>query len=531
MNKEDDGGKGMQIVAVMVMAMAALTGAVSQEITTIQDEASQEEMEYQELFATARSLESAENQILLREEILITEASSQTSLITALSEEQVSIEQKSSTAEEEEFRKDALRAEIDAFYLHGSDLLFMDWSQGMLLQSCYSGGSNSVGSISLLHPQCRAEIVEFSGVDEVSDAIQISFTWDSQSGEESLSHMASFLPLIAEEYDGQFRPYITSCEYWTNCIQIQFPMFPDEALDDGPSYDTGWGAIYKNLGFSHYVEALRQDISWTKANIEFLHNEVDIIGENRDLYYLQWEEHNQNFKHYEQIGYIYDSVGETETRDIFWGLADELVDSMNLNYSLYIENHNEMANIWPPISENKSTLDSLESELIYQDTWLAEKEGQLQTKISEIKSEIDTREELESRQSQIATELSIANEMKRGLIADTLAYQMGFISLDDGTFSSSDSRTEFEDSIHNVSKSKYEEAKEVQEDAVEIREGLESTTQSIMFVSGGNVLFGACGGMLREKRMGYKGGSDRNALMVFGAGILSSVMGLFLYLF
>ena len=66
---------------------------------------------------------------------------------------------------------------------------------------------------------------------------------------------------------------------------------------------------------------------------------------------------------------------------------------------------------------------------------------------------------------------------------------------------------------------------------MEIREGLESTTQSIMFVSGGNVLFGACGGMLKEKRLGYKGGSDRNALMVFGAGILSSLVGLFLYLF
>ena len=531
MSKEDDGGKGMQIVAVMVMAMAALTGAVSQEITKIQDEAAQEEMEYQELFATARALESAENQILLREEILITEASSQTSLITALSEEQVSIEQKSSPAEEEEFRKDALRAEIDAFYLHGSDLLFMDWSQGMLLQSCYSGGSNSLGSISLLHPQCRAEIIEFSGVDDVSDAVQISFTWDSQSGEDSLSQMASFLPLIAEEYDGWYRPYITTCEYWTNCIQIQFPMFADEWLDDDPTYDTGWGAIYKNLGFSHYVETLRQNITSISGNIEFLQNSIYVFGENRDMYRYQWQENSQRYDHYEQIGFIYDSVGEIENRDYYWGLADELVDSMILNLTLYIENDSEIANLLPRIYENSSALELLESDLIRMDSWFADQEGRLQTKISEIKSEIDNREELESRQSQIATELSIASEMRRGLIADTLAYQMGFISLEDGTFSSSDSRAEFEDSIHNVSKSKYEEAKGVQEDAVEIREGLETTTQSIMFVSGGNVLFGACGGMLREKRLGYKGGSDRNALMVFGAGILSSVMGLFLYIF
>jgi hypothetical protein len=262
-----------------------------------------------------------------------------------------------------------------------------------------------------------------------------------------------------------------------------------------------------------------------------LQNNIYVFGENRDLYRLNWEENKQRYDHLEQIGFIYDSVGEIENRDYYWGLADELVDSMNLNWTLYVENDSEINNLLPRIYENSSALELLESQLIWLDSWFADQEGRLQTKISEIKSEIDNREELESRQSQIATELSIASEMKRGLIADTLAYQMGFISLDDGTFSSSDSRAEFEDSIHNVSKSKYEEAKGVQEDAVEIREGLETTTQSIMFVSGGNVLFGACGGMLREKRLGYKGGSDRNALMVFGAGILSSFVGLFLYLF
>ena len=201
MNDESDRGKGMQIVAIMVMVMAALTGAVSQKITGIQDEASQEEMEYQDLFAGARALEATENQVLLREVILLTEANSQSTRITALSSERASIVEQFSGADAEEYWTSILRAEIDTYYLHGSDLLSMDWSQGMLIQSCYSG-SSWASTATGLHPQCRAEVVDFIGTDEVSDAVQLSFTWDEQQGVDSLSQIASFLPLIAEDYDG-----------------------------------------------------------------------------------------------------------------------------------------------------------------------------------------------------------------------------------------------------------------------------------------------------------------------------------------
>ena len=180
MNEESDGGKGMQIVAVMIMVMAALTGAVSQEITKIQDEASQKEMEYQDLFASARALETTENQVLLRDVILLTEANSQESQISALSTEKNLIENQISSMDED-YWTSILRAEIDTYYLQGSDILWMDWSQGLLIQTCYSS-SSWASTATGLHPQCRAEVVDFLGTDEVFTAVQLSFTWDEQQG-------------------------------------------------------------------------------------------------------------------------------------------------------------------------------------------------------------------------------------------------------------------------------------------------------------------------------------------------------------
>jgi hypothetical protein len=522
MNKEDDGGKGMQIVAVMVMAMAALTGAVSQEITSIQDEASQEEMEYQELFATARALEASENQILLREEILITEARSQEARITALNSEREAIEEMFSISEEEDFYTKVIKAEIDAYYIHGSDMLWMDWSEGMLIQSCYSELSTT-----LLNPKCRAEIVEFSGTDVVSDAVQISFTWDSQAGQDRLSIMASYLPLIADDYSGIWEPYIATCNYWTNCIQIQFPLFPLYDAGGDPTYESGWGAIWNNIGYKSYIPKLNQDISFTEGNLSWLTNQRFTSLTTRDVYLGNYQENLLKFDKWDQIGWVYDAVGDTENRDGAWAYADSFQPAIDTNWSLYLDWAIIVDQRTTEIQENNTDLENKKYDLNVESDFLAQKTGLLDNQISVVITETLAREEL----SQIDIQISIADDTRRELIAETLAYQLDFISLDDGDFSSSDSRTEFEDSIHHVSKSKYEEAKEVQEDALEIREGLESTTQSIMFVSGGNVLFGACGGMLREKRLGYKGGSDRNALMVFGAGILSSLAGLFLYLF
>jgi hypothetical protein len=527
MNEESDSGKGMQIVAVMIMVMAALTGAVSQEITKIQDEASQEEMEYQDLFAGARALEATENQVLLRDVILLTEANSQDSQISALSTEKNLIENQISSMEED-YWTSILRAEIDTYYLQGSDLLWMDWSQGLLIQTCYSS-SSWASTATGVHPQCRAEVVDFIGTDEVSTAVQLSFTWDEQQGVDSLSQMVSFLPLIAEDYDGFYEPYMSSCNYWTNCIQIQFPLFSTGGWGD--TYDTGWGAIMQNWGFSSHLWTLEQEIEDTNYFIEFYQEHQREQVNNMTYYWNEYSRSRDDWLHFIQLDALYYALDDIETSNYYWDAANNTQLWMNHWEGLY--ENTLWVNNWTiyMIEENMSTLKSQEENLKDRTDSYTEKEGKRQTSISESKSMIKEREESLSRLDQIDSEMAISIEMKSSLISETVAFQMGFISSNETSIPDRDSKSEFESIVHEESREKYDQAGETKQDALVIREGLESITMSIMFISGGNVLFGASGGMLREKRLGYKGGSARSALLVFAGGCLSSIAGLFLYLF
>ena len=528
MNEESDSGKGMQIVAVMIMVMAALTGAVSQEITKIQDEASQEEMEYQDLFAGARALEATENQVLLRDVILLTEANSQSSQISALSTEKNLIENQISSMDED-YWTSILRAEIDTYYLHGSDLLSMDWSQGMLIQSCYSGGNSVVWYG--LHPQCRAEVVDFIGTDEVSTAVQLSFTWDEQQGVDSLSQMASFLPLIAEDYDGVYKPYMSSCNYWTNCIQIQFPLFTSDEYRSNPAYDTELWAIWKNWGFSYHLTTLNQEIATTNSIIGTFEEYRREEANNMTNYWNEYSRSRDYWLHYLQLSEIFWALDYNASSDYYWDAANISEAEMHQWTGLYEQAAGNSGWATDIIAENKSALRYHEQNLQIQTDWYTKEEGKRQTSTSESKSMIGEREESLSRLNQIDSEMAISIEMKSSLISETAAFQMGFISSNETSIPDRDSKSEFESIVHEESREKYDQAGETKQDAIVIREGLESITMSIMFISGGNVLFGASGGMLREKRLGYKGGSARSALLVFAGGCLSSIAGLFLYLF
>jgi len=529
MNEESGSGKGMQIVSVMIMVMAALTGAVSQEITKIQDEASQEEMEYQDLFAGARALEATENQVLLRDVVLLTEANSQSSQISALSTEKNLIENQISSMDED-YWTSILRAEIDTYYLQGSDLLVMDWSQGLLIQTCYSS-SSWASTATGLHPQCRAEVVDFIGTDEVSTAVQMSFTWDEQQGVDSLSQMASFLPLIAEDYDGYYRPYMSSCNYWTNCIQIQFPLFSSDDYRSDPAYDTGWGAIWQNWGFSYHLPTLNYEIAETNYIIEYYEGFLVEQVNNMTYYWNEYSRNRDHWLHYLQLDALYYALDEIETANYYWDAANNSELDMDIWEGLYEDT--SLLHNWTidRIAENKSTLGGQKDNLQVQTDFHTRIESKMQTSISETKSMIEEREESLSRLNQIDSEMAISIEMKSSLISETAAFKMGFISLDETSIPDRDSKSEFESIVHAESGEQYNQAGESKQDALVIREGLESITMSIMFIAGGNVLFGASGGMLREKRLGYKGGSDRSALLVFAGGCLSSLAGLFLYLF
>jgi hypothetical protein len=508
----------LQVITILIMIMAAVTGAVSQEITGIQDDAASKEAEAQDMFATARALESSENQILLREEILMTEAQSQAALSAAILSEKSSIE-----ADIEElddvYYLSALRSEIDTYYLRGNELFRMEWSEGLLIDTCYTGTDTG------LHSQCQADLVAFEGTDVVNDAVEISFTFDESLGDDaSFNKMISYLRILEYEYDGFYKPYILSNDddYY---VQIQFPLW----YGGSEVYEWGDGLMWQNKGMQFNLE-------WTNGEILDIQYDIDVCETYGD-YYDGWASTHKNnaasaeriWLTNQQIADTYYANGNTSMGDNVSEQADWWHEERNRLMNLSNENKS-VAHEWDTmLYENTTLLDTYQawydSELVYLNTALSD----LEKSIVGTENLIIRYAELSSRANLLEQEIEFSTELKLSLSADTVAYQMGYLSIEDAKFTSNESRIAFENTIHNESDSMYILATASQQEGVSIREGLESITLSILLISMGNVLFGASGGMMQEKRLGYKG-SNRNVLIVFACGCLSSIFGILMFI-
>ena len=514
----NDPKKMMQIVTVLIMAMAAVTGAVSQEITNIQNDAAAKESEAQNMFAESRALEASENQILLREEILMTEAQSQATLASTLMSERSSIGAEVDELEEEYYLS-ALRSEIDTYYLRGSELFRMEWSEGLLIDMCYTGTDAG------LHSQCQADLVFFEGTDVVSDAVQISFTFDESLGDgDPFNKMLPYLLMLENEYDGFYQPLIssTNSNYY---LQIQFPLF----YSGSEVFESGDGLMWQN-------EGLQFNLEWTNSQILDIKADIDICESYYD-YYFGWKEtHKFNAEREEALWLAHAAMAESwyaagheEGGDNYTEVALEYLASRNDLMNQSNEN-STIAHGWAVrLLENTTALDThqawFDSEQIYLDSALSD----LEKSIADTEALVSRYSELTTRSSQLDLEIELSTELKLELSKDTAAYQLGYLSLEDARFPDNESRISFEQIIHFESNAKFGQAEELQQEVVSIRSGLESISLSILFISSGNLLFGVSGGMMKEKRLGSEG-SDRNVLLVFAVGCLSSIVGLFMYI-
>ena len=79
--KEDRPDQMMQIMTVLILIFASCTAFISQQVSSIEAEASEYEASAELKLADARATESSENQLLIREEILLTEAQNQATQI------------------------------------------------------------------------------------------------------------------------------------------------------------------------------------------------------------------------------------------------------------------------------------------------------------------------------------------------------------------------------------------------------------------------------------------------------------------
>lgn len=480
--------KMLTILAIGVLVFSAITGIMAQKFTMIDEEATSFEVEASELNAEARGLESIENQVLLREEILLTEVKTLL-LENGLAQDDLdSLETSLSELEEEYF------AELDSYELFAYYYYFTE--SEFLTEYCYDQTTYCTYSSS---------VADQYGLG--SESYTFTLGMDAEM-DERLFGMSSLS-----------KDYYTNGDGSDSAYKIHFDFSQDEAIITMPYYYDfffeEYSSIYWYIYDLDYLKSLKEtDI----VNLELSKENEEA---NETVYLLNRDLALSNANTAEIIGELYYNDGDTTRAEVYFTARDEnistanelleLADSANINSS-YIEvdillAKQDLYDIEAKISDiGKVNFDRFEAEQL-QD--LDDIESRYYDSVTEKQS--------------IENSIQKSSDLVERLLEQSRAFEEESIDETTGEYSSENAQVEFYELIHQNSSIKYNESDVEQQKADEIREELSELSTSVMLVSVGNVILGVTSGMVTKAKQGN--GNKRNILILLGAGAITGSLG------
>lgn len=495
--REDRPDQMMQIMTVLILIFASCTAFISQQVSSIEAEASEYEASAELKLADARATESSENQLLIREEILLTEAQNQATQI------QISESNKQLFSDEvnfslSEYTRIAVENELIDFVMNG----YVTSSEFQLLplENCILFADSNCIITGKLDLDGEANIIQFE-VSYGSDILK----------NEALDHLANLLNVGSNEWvTGTAVQFEDESGYF-----LEIDIIPG---DDAQAFFEN--PIAENKGVSGILQFYTESIDFLSIEIRDIENRINDAKQN--------ESNNEaNWIYYTTMANMHYVIAE-----LHYVNTEFIAYSENLTSA---ESFNDLATLAVQASnENASKINiELKPEL---ETLKLSKEGMIQGEkfVSELLSNIT----IESDKSTVSMERNLETaldkisefdaatqsvekgiELKDNLLSRSLAFQNGTIDNETGLFVSNSAQTDFVNSIHNSSNAKYESAEEDQKEAREMQDKLSSVSSSVLFISVANMLLGIAGGFAMKKE------KKRNALILLCVGGLAGVFG------
>lgn len=495
--REDRPDQMMQIMTVLILIFASCTAFISQQVSSIEAEASEYEASAELKLADARATESSENQLLIREEILLTEAQNQATQI------QISESNKQLFSDEvnfslSEYTRIAVENELIDFVMNG----YVTSSEFQLLplENCILFADSNCIITGKLDLDGEANIIQFE-VSYGSDILK----------NEALDHLANLLNVGSNEWvTGTAVQFEDESGYF-----LEIDIIPG---DDAQAFFEN--PIAENKGVSGILQFYTESIDFLSIEIRDIENRINDAKQN--------ESNNEaNWIYYTTMANMHYVIAE-----LHYVNTEFIAYSENLTSA---ESFNDLATLAVQASnENASKINiELKPEL---ETLKLSKEGMIQGEkfVSELLSNIT----VESDKSTVSMERNLETaldkisefdaatqsvekgiELKDNLLSRSLAFQNGTIDNETGLFVSNSAQTDFVNSIHNSSNAKYESAEEDQKEAREMQDKLSSVSSSVLFISVANMLLGIAGGFAMKKE------KKRNALILLCVGGLAGVFG------
>ena len=499
--QEDRPDQMMQIMTILILIFAACTGFISQQVSSIEAEASEYEASAELKLADARATESSENQLLIREEILLTEAQN---LWIQIDGEENELLQKLTDVEEaiNKYLNPAVENEILSYLRLG---YVVPSEYGILpLENCFVFGGIS-----------ECEIQGFSTVDG-EFKIQIAYTpGDNELLTQSFSELFSVVENGSLSSD-ELRSIETLYDEIESAYLITLPVY---GLYDESIFLQDPTQLFNTLGLVgdlQNTESTLYDLTYNKSILSDDINRVtsDIgVHNNNWLFFTQMKNYHNLIA--EDLWIQGDSDGYYENKsmaDSYHLDAEKAVSNVNANNTILAGLRDSATFLDIDIAGSESLVKTLEAKNSNVDQRIA-------TLLPEMSIALDQLFSADASVDKINSSLNSAKFLKSNLLSRSAAYQNGSVSEETGLFLSDEVQQNFNNLVHTTSEEKYESAEEDQKEAREMQDKLSSVSSSVLFISVANMLLGIAGGFAMKKE------KKRNALILLCVGGLAGVFG------
>lgn len=479
----------LTILAISVLVFSAITGILAQKFNEIDQEATSYEMKASEYSSEARTIESMENQVILREEILLTEIKN-LAMQKSLYEAEVELLNSSMSKNTDDYNKAILAKDIIGFQQDGI--------------------TDSEGIFAI----CERE--NACSISSTTSELGVHYKlYSFQTGvNDSVDSYISIFPEVENEYSGVFMDVTTSSGMEGMFLEIGFDYDDDNLTLDLyilDQYEGINGVLFlREYSLSEYEDSLAElenDFAEMES-AEATSTDNWMVSLNmRNTYslLLQFAEltnDSENLSQYQQAYDHYDG---------------------RVYHHLNLSNHYnaEKTNIGDNVSDMKEQISALSYAIGLTKSEMHDFELELAK--NQFDKASDNFEDYLDSYNFAVTGMENSQELIDRLLADSIASSRGYLN-DEGEFKSDIIQQLFYDEIHRESSEAYENSKEAAQEAEKVREKASSVSTSVMFVSIGNVTLGIAGGMVSSAKYGL--GSLRSIGVLLGGGVLAGVAGM-----
>jgi|GEM_PF-6622534 len=489
----DNGDKMLTILAICVLVFSSITGILSQQFTKIEEQASIHEGQATQLRSEARAEEALENQLLLREDILLTEVKSLI-LTNDINTDELNEQQS------------ILENLVSEWYVEFDAYELLEWSFSPgapwpdLLSLCWEIDLSC--DIEYSEPNffnlVRMNITVSTGVNEILDE-RLENLYNSQH---------DFFKYDTEVAFDSFEITLFNDSGVNSMFLISVPLQYDQYYED--YYGLYWYEFDLRIALSNF----EWNISDLEYELENMSSAISSASSNAQMYFSQANT-------LKMIAELYYNDGFEDDANVYWSMMAENITLGNEQIDLVNELNSTSYYTRELLLEQKELTQFYREELNRFEK--ADLEVKLDKQLVKLDSTVSNYDKEQQAYSATWDTINRTDDLVDRLFAQSAAHSNGTIDSETGEYRSLSVQTTYYETVHALSTSLYNASAEEQRTADDIRAELSELSTAVMLVSIGNVILGITGGMVTKAKQGK--GNKRNIMILLGAGALTGSFG------